>query len=59
MEDATAEAVEKIGMRSILSRFIIGEGELATHRVSEAEELYQNTNQLYFMHGDKRMIRLG
>ncbi len=41
-EDATAEAVEKIGMRAILSRCIIGEGEQAAERTKEAEELYQS-----------------
>ena len=42
MEDATAEATEKTGMRGILSNCIRGEGEKAIRMIGESEELYQH-----------------
>ncbi|MBQ8300224.1 MAG: amidohydrolase [Clostridia bacterium] len=41
-EDETAKMAEKLGLRAILSRCIIGDGEEAHKRVAEAEELYNN-----------------
>lgn len=41
-EEETAKMAEKLGLRAILSRCIIGEGEEAHKRVAEAEELYNN-----------------
>lgn len=39
-EEETAKMAEKTGLRAILSRCIIGEGEEAFKRVKESEELY-------------------
>lgn len=39
-EEQTAKMAEELGMRAILSRCIIGEGEGSTLRIREAEELY-------------------
>ncbi len=41
-EEETARAAEQLGLRAILSRCIIGEGEEALKRVAESEELYNN-----------------
>lgn len=41
-EDETAKMAEGLGLRAILSRCIIGEGEEALKRVAEAEALYNN-----------------
>ncbi len=41
-EDETAKMAERLGLRAILSRCIIGEGEEALKRVAESEELYNN-----------------
>ena len=39
-EEETAKMAEQLGLRAILSRCIIGDGEEAMKRVNEAEELY-------------------
>ncbi len=39
-EEETAKAAEKLGLRAILARCIIFEGEEAIKRINEAEELY-------------------
>lgn len=39
-EEETAKAAEQLGLRAILSRCIIGDGEEAFKRIIEAEELY-------------------
>lgn len=39
-EEETARAADKVGMRALLSRCIIGEGESAEDRIKQAEELY-------------------
>lgn len=41
-EEETAKVAERLGLRAILSRCIIGEGEAALQRIVEAEELYNN-----------------
>jgi len=41
-EDETARAAVEIGMRAMLSRCVIGEGEEADKRLEEAEELYHD-----------------
>ncbi|MBQ9280392.1 MAG: amidohydrolase [Clostridia bacterium] len=41
-EEETARMAEKLGLRAILSRCIIGEGEEALKRIAEAEALYNN-----------------
>ncbi len=41
-EEQTAKMAEELGMRAILSRCIIGEGEEAQVRLNEAEDLYNN-----------------
>lgn len=43
-EDATAEATKQTGMRAMLSRVVINDGEAAEKRLTEAEELYNNWN---------------
>lgn len=43
-EEETAKAVDKVGMRAMLSRCIISEGEDADNRIKEAEELYHRWN---------------
>ena len=39
-EEQTAKVAEDLGLRAILSRCIIGEGEAASTRIAEAESLY-------------------
>ena len=39
-EEETAKAADEIGMRAILSRCIIGDGEGADNRIKEAEDFY-------------------
>lgn len=39
-EEETAKAATSIGMRGMLARFIIGDGEGADEKIKEAEELY-------------------
>lgn len=41
-EEETAKMAEKLGLRAILSRCIIGDGEVAMKKIAEAEELYNN-----------------
>ncbi len=41
-EEETAKMAEKLGMRAILSRCAIGDGEESARRFEEAEELYNN-----------------
>lgn len=39
-EEETAKVAERLGLRAILSRCVIGEGEAAMQRIAEAEKLY-------------------
>lgn len=45
-EEETARATSEIGMRGMISRCIIGDGEGADKRIEEAEELYNSCNNM-------------